>query len=123
MARHVDAMLALKRAGAVTFELWQQHPKVCVRCPAAKMLLKFPDLCPVHPPTLREGKGPFRWVALSGDAEDIRKPTIWRLTFSRRQDAESAAATGSRSSPVSGASGAHLLAGLRRARRDGRSDK
>jgi urocanate hydratase len=73
MARHVEAMLALKRAGAVAFDYGNNIRKqpFDAGCTDA---FEIPGFVPEYiRPLFCEGKGPFRWVALSGDAEDIRK--------------------------------------------------
>ena len=73
MARHVEAMLALKRAGAVTFDYGNNIRKQAFDA-GCKDAFEIPGFVPEYiRPLFCEGKGPFRWVALSGDAEDIRK--------------------------------------------------
>lgn len=72
MARHVNQMLELQKRGAVTFDYGnnlrgQAHDKRGV-----KNAFDFPGFVPAYiRPLFCEGKGPFRWVALSGDPEDI----------------------------------------------------
>jgi urocanate hydratase len=73
MARHVEAMLALKRAGAVTFDYGNNIRKMALDAGVADAF-EIPGFVPEYiRPLFCEGKGPFRWVALSGDPEDIRK--------------------------------------------------
>jgi len=73
MARHVDAMLALKRAGAIAFDYGNNIRKQAFDA-GCKDAFEIPGFVPEYiRPLFSEGKGPFRWVALSGDAEDIRK--------------------------------------------------
>jgi urocanate hydratase len=73
MARHVDAMLDLKRAGAVAFDYGNNIRKQAFDA-GCKDAFDIPGFVPEYiRPLFCEGKGPFRWVALSGDAEDIRK--------------------------------------------------
>ena len=73
MARHVDAMLALKRAGAIAFDYGNNIRKQAFDA-GCKDAFEIPGFVPEYiRPLFCEGKGPFRWVALSGDAEDIRK--------------------------------------------------
>ena len=73
MARHVDAMLDLKRAGAVAFDYGNNIRKQAFDA-GCKDAFQIPGFVPEYiRPLFCEGKGPFRWVALSGDAEDIRK--------------------------------------------------
>ncbi len=71
MAAHVEAMLAFHRAGAVVFDygnnLRQQAYEMGV-----KDAFAYPGFVQAYiRPLFCEGKGPFRWVALSGDPEDI----------------------------------------------------
>jgi urocanate hydratase len=73
MARHVEAMLALKRAGAIAFDYGNNIRKQAFDAGCADAF-EIPGFVPEYiRPLFCEGKGPFRWVALSGDAEDIRK--------------------------------------------------
>lgn len=73
MARHVEAMLALKRAGAVVFDYGNNIRKQAFDA-GCKDAFEIPGFVPEYiRPLFCEGKGPFRWVALSGDASDIRK--------------------------------------------------
>ena len=73
MARHVEAMLALKRAGAVAFDYGNNIRKQAFDA-GCKDAFEIPGFVPEYiRPLFCEGKGPFRWVALSGDAQDIRK--------------------------------------------------
>ena len=73
MARHVEAMLALKRAGAVAFDYGNNIRKMALDA-GCKDAFEIPGFVPEYiRPLFCEGKGPFRWVALSGDEEDIRK--------------------------------------------------
>jgi urocanate hydratase len=73
MARHVEAMLDLKRAGAVAFDYGNNIRKQAFDAGCSDAF-EIPGFVPEYiRPLFCEGKGPFRWVALSGDAEDIRK--------------------------------------------------
>jgi urocanate hydratase len=73
MARHVEAMLALKRGGAVAFDYGNNIRKQASDA-GCKDAFEIPGFVPEYiRPLFCEGKGPFRWVALSGDPEDIRK--------------------------------------------------
>lgn len=73
MAHHVKLMLELQKRGAITFDYGnnlrgQAHDKRGV-----ENAFDFPGFVPAYiRPLFCEGKGPFRWVALSGDPEDIR---------------------------------------------------
>jgi urocanate hydratase len=71
MAMHVEAMLALQQKGAVTFDYGNN-----IRAQAQKAGIKnafdIPGFVPEYiRPLFCEGRGPFRWVALSGDPADI----------------------------------------------------
>jgi urocanate hydratase len=71
MGVHVEAMLALQKRGAVTFDYGNN-----IRTQAAKAGVKnaydIPGFVPEYiRPLFCEGRGPFRWVALSGDPQDI----------------------------------------------------
>src|SRR5213083_602065 len=73
IATHVRAMLALRRLGAVTFDYGN---KIRAQAKDAGVADAFdiPGFVPEYiRPLFCEGKGPFRWVALSGDASDIQK--------------------------------------------------
>jgi urocanate hydratase len=73
MATHVEAMLALKRAGAVAFDYGNNIRKQAFDAGLAEAF-EIPGFVPEYiRPLFCEGKGPFRWVALSGDPEDIRR--------------------------------------------------
>jgi urocanate hydratase len=73
MARHVEAMLALQRAGAVTFDYGNNIRKFAFDAGCTDAF-KIPGFVPEYiRPLFCEGKGPFSWVALSGEASDIRK--------------------------------------------------
>jgi urocanate hydratase len=72
MARHVDAMLALKTRGAVTFDYGNNIRAQAQRAGVAHAF-DIPGFVPEYVrPLFCEGSGPFRWVALSGDPDDIR---------------------------------------------------
>jgi len=72
MAEHVRAMLTLRSRGAVTFDYGNN---IRAQAHKAGVLNAFdiPGFVPEYiRPLFCEGKGPFRWAALSGDPEDIR---------------------------------------------------
>jgi urocanate hydratase len=72
-SRHVRAMLALQRRGAVTFDYGNNLRTVAFDAGVADAF-EIPGFIPEYiRPLFCEGKGPFRWVALSGDPEDIRR--------------------------------------------------
>jgi urocanate hydratase len=71
MARHVEAMLALQQRGAVTFD-YGNNIRAQAACAGVKNAFDIPGFVPEYVrPLFCEGKGPFRWAALSGDPEDI----------------------------------------------------
>ena len=73
MARHVEAMLALKRSGAIAFDYGNNIRKQAFDAGCLDAF-EIPGFVPEYiRPLFCEGKGPFRWVALSGDPDDIRK--------------------------------------------------
>ena len=73
MAAHVRAMLDLKRAGAIAFDYGNNIRKQALDAGCSDAF-EIPGFVPEYiRPLFCEGKGPFRWVALSGSAEDIRK--------------------------------------------------
>jgi len=73
MAVHVEAMLALQSAGAVAFDYGNNIRKFAFDAGCTNAF-NIPGFVPEYiRPLFCEGKGPFRWVALSGNAEDIRK--------------------------------------------------
>ena len=73
MAQHVEAILALKRSGAVAFDYGNNIRKQALDAGCADAF-EIPGFVPEYiRPLFCEGKGPFRWVALSGDTNDIRK--------------------------------------------------
>lgn len=73
MARHVQFMLDLQARGAVTFDYGNNIRAYAVEG-GVKNAFDFPGFAPAYiRPLFCEGKGPFRWVALSGDPEDIYK--------------------------------------------------
>src|SRR5262245_14110498 len=73
MATHVDAMLSLKRSGAVVFDYGNNIRKQAFDA-GCEDAFEIPGFVPEYiRPLFCEGKGPFRWVALSGDPNDIRK--------------------------------------------------
>lgn len=71
MAIHVQAMLDLKKMGAAVFDYGNNIRQVAFD-EGVKDAFDFPGFVPAYiRPLFCEGKGPFRWVALSGDPEDI----------------------------------------------------
>ncbi len=73
MAVHVQAMLELQKMGAVTFDYGNNLRGQAYKA-GVKNAFDFPGFVPEYiRPLFCEGKGPFRWAALSGDPEDIYK--------------------------------------------------
>ncbi|QQS47051.1 MAG: urocanate hydratase [Acidobacteriota bacterium] len=73
MARHVRAMLDLQRMGAVTFD-YGNNIRAQAKSAGVGNAFDIPGFVPEYiRPLFCEGRGPFRWVALSGDPDDIRK--------------------------------------------------
>jgi urocanate hydratase len=73
MARHVEAMLAFKAQGIPVFDYGNNIRQVAFDA-GVKDAFAFPGFVPAYVrPLFCRGIGPFRWVALSGDPEDIYK--------------------------------------------------
>ena len=73
MTKHVESMVHMMDKGAVTFDYGNNIRQVAKDEGFARAF-DFPGFVPAYiRPQLCEGKGPFRWVALSGDPEDIYK--------------------------------------------------
>jgi urocanate hydratase len=71
--RHVTAMLELQQRGAVTFDYGNNIRTVAFDAGLSNAF-DIPGFVPEYiRPLFCEGKGPFRWVALSGDPKDIRR--------------------------------------------------
>ena len=71
MARHVEAMLEMQRQGAEVFD-YGNNLRQRAYDYGVKNAFDFPGFVPAYiRPLFCEGKGPFRWVALSGDPKDI----------------------------------------------------
>ncbi|MEH7510218.1 urocanate hydratase [Priestia megaterium] len=73
MAVHVQAILDMQKEGAIAFDYGNNIRQVALD-EGVKDAFNFPGFVPAYiRPQFCEGKGPFRWVALSGDPEDIYK--------------------------------------------------
>jgi len=73
VAIHVRAMRAFQRAGAVTFDYGNNIRTVALDAGVADAF-DIPGFVPEYiRPLFCEGKGPFRWVALSGDPKDLHR--------------------------------------------------
>jgi len=71
MARHVDAMIEFLDHGAEVFD-YGNSLRAEAKLGGSTRAFEFPGFVPAYiRPLFCEGKGPFRWVALSGDPEDI----------------------------------------------------
>ena len=71
MTKHVEAMLAFLNAGSEVFD-YGNNLRQRAYDNGLKQAFDFPGFVPAYiRPLFCEGKGPFRWVALSGEAEDI----------------------------------------------------
>ena len=71
MAQHVRAMLEFKRRGAEVFDYGNNLRQRAFDAGVSDAF-EFPGFVPAYiRPLFCEGKGPFRWVALSGDPQDI----------------------------------------------------
>jgi urocanate hydratase len=72
MAKHVRQMLELQKRGAITFDYGNNLRGQAKDKRGVANAFDFPGFVPAYiRPLFCEGKGPFRWVALSGDPEDI----------------------------------------------------
>ena len=73
MARHVEAMLEYQKRGAIVFD-YGNNLRQRAKDNGVENAFDYPGFVPAYiRPLFCEGKGPFRWVALSGDKEDIYK--------------------------------------------------
>ncbi|MEO7103495.1 MAG: urocanate hydratase [Gemmatimonadaceae bacterium] len=71
--RHVEAMLTLQKMGSVTFDYGNNIRTVAFDA-GLERAFDFPGFVPAYiRPLFCEGKGPFRWAALSGDPADIAR--------------------------------------------------
>lgn len=71
MYRHVELMLALQQKGAITFD-YGNNLRARAKEKGLANAFDFPGFVPAYiRPLFCEGKGPFRWAALSGDPADI----------------------------------------------------
>jgi urocanate hydratase len=73
MAKHVEAMLEFQKRGSVVFD-YGNNLRQRAKDNGIANAFDYPGFVPAYiRPLFCEGKGPFRWVALSGDKEDIYK--------------------------------------------------
>ncbi len=117
MAQHVQGMLELQKLGAMTFD-YGNNIRTFAYEQGVKNAYDFPGFVPAYiRPLFCEGKGPFRWAALSGEASDIaRTDKLVLEMFPHDDHLTSLDQTGAEAREVSGAAVADLLAGVRRAR-------
>lgn len=72
IVKHVECMLELQKMGSITFDYGNNLRGRALE-KGLKNAFDFPGFVPAYiRPLFCQGKGPFRWVALSGDPEDIR---------------------------------------------------
>ena len=72
MGKHVSLMLEFQKRGTIVFDYGNNIRAQAVKA-GVKNAFDFPGFVPAYiRPQFCEGRGPFRWVALSGDPEDIR---------------------------------------------------
>ncbi|HKW89067.1 MAG TPA: urocanate hydratase [Candidatus Acidoferrales bacterium] len=73
IAVHVDGMLALQKMGAITFD-YGNNIRTFAFEQGVKNAYDFPGFVPAYiRPLFCEGRGPFRWAALSGETSDIHR--------------------------------------------------
>ncbi|MFZ0968626.1 MAG: urocanate hydratase [Candidatus Acidiferrales bacterium] len=73
IARHVEGMLALQKLGSVTFD-YGNNIRTFAFQQGVKNAYDFPGFVPAYiRPLFCEGRGPFRWAALSGEPSDIHR--------------------------------------------------
>jgi len=74
IARHVTGMLELQKLGAATFDYGNNIRTMAFEHGGVKDAYNFPGFVPAYiRPLFCEGRGPFRWVALSGEPADIHR--------------------------------------------------
>ncbi len=73
IAKHVDAMLGFMKKGSVVFDYGNNIRGIAKDYGNIQNAFDFPGFVPAYiRPLFCDGKGPFRWVALSGDPQDIK---------------------------------------------------
>src|SRR5690625_7484715 len=87
MATHVKSMLTYQQSGSIVFD-YGNNIRQEARLEGVDNAFDFPGFVPAYiRPLFCEGKGPFRWVALSGDQEDIyRTDQLIKELFPERED-------------------------------------
>ncbi len=115
IARHVEGMLQLQKMGSVTFD-YGNNIRTFAFQHGVKNAYDFPGFVPEYiRPLFCEGRGPFRWVALSGDPSDIYVTDDLVLEMFPENRIFGAGSNWRASDQVSGVAGSHLLARLWRA--------
>jgi urocanate hydratase len=114
MVAHVQAMVALQDAGSIVFDYGNNLRGMALAAGYARAF-EYPGFVPAYiRPLFCEGKGPFRWAALSGEPADIARTDQAILEFvSRRRAAAPLDHQGPGAGAVSGSAGPNLLAWLR----------
>ena len=117
MARHCEAMVGFADAGAEVFD-YGNSLRAEAREGGFARAFDYPGFVPAYiRPLFCEGKGPFRWAALSGDPADIRATDEAVLElFPDNDHLHRWIRTAQERVALPGTPGAHLLARLRRAR-------
>ena len=116
MKRHIELMLELQSRGAVTFD-YGNNLRGHATEGGAENAFDIEGFVPAYiRPLFCLGKGPFRWVALSGDPEDIyRTDDLVLELFGDDIYLDQWIRMARRAHPLPGTAGAHLLARIRRA--------
>ncbi|MFP3177826.1 MAG: urocanate hydratase [Thermocladium sp.] len=83
MAKHVQLMLELQRRGAVTFDYGNNLRKQAFDA-GVEDAFKIPGQMEFLRPMFEEGRGPFRWISLTGDPNDIYRLDDVLLTLFER---------------------------------------
>jgi urocanate hydratase len=87
IVKHVEAMLEFQKAGSVVFD-YGNNIRGQAKEGGLASAFDFPGFVPAYiRPLFCKGKGPFRWAALSGSPEDIRKTDSMALELFPEDDA------------------------------------
>ena len=87
MAQHVEAMLAMQQRGSVTFD-YGNNIRAQAQQAGVERAFDIPGFVPEYiRPLFCEGKGPFRWAALSGDPKDIAATDALALEMFKEDEA------------------------------------
>ena len=116
MARHCEALVGFQRQGAEVFD-YGNNLRGEAKAGGFTGAFSYPGFVPAYlRPLFCEGKGPFRWVALSGDPADIAATDrVLLAAFPDDPLLQRWLPLAAERVPFPGPAGAHLLAGLRRA--------